>query len=120
MGGGRVFRYSTRRIVHTAQGVAHNVKVFRHKKLGSVVNFPKSAIKHEVRIVPNGGGKLGRSRDISAANRKMGKPARHTWENEFGEPYTWRHDTRRGVMQLVTFSIHDEIWRVGGNKLWYI
>lgn len=86
-----------------------------------VVVFPKSAIRADVRITPNGPGDVGRQLDIDDANLAMGKPRGYDWSHEFGEPHTWHHDTRRGVMQLVPRELHHQtIPHIGGNKLWYL
>ncbi|MBX3420677.1 MAG: HNH endonuclease [Pirellulaceae bacterium] len=103
----------------TKKGVTHNINIYHHPKFGNVAMFPDAAIRHQVKINPTGKS----SSDIAAANEKMGKPAGHRWE-ELGEPHTWHHDTRRGIMQLVPSSIHSVseggVPHVGGAKLWYL
>lgn len=59
--------------------------------------------------------------DIKAANLiESGHKSYPDWKNAgFSEPHTWHHDYRRGVMQLVPWSVHKPAFHYGGNYFWY-
>ncbi|WP_391542832.1 HNH endonuclease [Posidoniimonas polymericola] len=57
-------------------------------------------------------------KDIANANKAYGKPGKYNWSEELGEPHTWHHDSRRGVMLLVPTAVHEKVGHSGGAKLW--
>jgi RHS repeat-associated protein len=108
--------FSDRKEVIDNRGNVRRVDRFVHplSKL-KMVRFSKSTIRDTVTIRPTGDP----MQDIAEANRRSGKPADHKWV-ELGEPHTWHHDIKRGVMQLVPTSIHKQVFpHIGGGNLWY-
>lgn len=137
--GRQVVRYSRKKLVNTKTMGRVYVSHYRNpnvSKTHPVADFSGPAVKYELEITPSGRRgmsdkekRLASQKDIQNANieyaRRLGYPepelyAGRDWKKGFGEEMTWHHDTKRGVMQLVSRMAHREsLPHIGGAELWY-